>query len=74
MSTQSDAKAAEIIDYFGGPSAFARLLGLQSRHATQRVSNWRTRGIPAAVIVKHRKFFDSAERALNSRRKAEAEA
>ncbi|HIE4193348.1 hypothetical protein [Burkholderia cenocepacia] len=39
----------ERIERLGGSAAAARLMGLTSRGAVQRVNNWKTRGIPADV-------------------------
>ncbi|HDR9093349.1 hypothetical protein QZM46_17555 [Burkholderia vietnamiensis] len=37
------------IERLGGSAAVARLMGLTTRGAVQRVNNWKTRGIPADV-------------------------
>lgn len=54
-SLRMDPKeAVEIIESAGGDSAFARLLGLhEQRGYRQRVSNWKRRGIPAVVLLRH---------------------
>lgn len=70
MSKQFQPDDERIINHYGGPAAFAKVLGLESKHATQRVSNWIRRGIPPSVRVQHRKLFDAADRALS--KKAEA--
>lgn len=45
---------AAIIDSHGGVSAVVARLGIANvSGATQRVSNWKRRGIPAAVRLKH---------------------
>lgn len=67
MSTENTYPDAEIISHLGGPSALARRLGLTDRYATQRVSNWIKRGIPAAIRLKYRSVFDRAERAIAKR-------
>jgi hypothetical protein len=47
-------ESAALIDRVGGPTAFGKLLGIDSGDGwIQRVSNWRTRGIPSAVVVEH---------------------
>jgi hypothetical protein len=49
-------ESADLIDRVGGPTAFGKLLGLDKDGEggwVQRVSNWRTRGIPAAVVLDH---------------------
>lgn len=50
---------SELIDTLGGPSAVAALLGYP-KWGTQRVSNWKTRGIPARVKVQRPDLFMSA--------------
>lgn len=47
---------AALIDGLGGPAKVARLLGFEV-HGTQRVFNWRRRGIPSAVKVSHPDLF-----------------
>lgn len=64
MNTEKPSLDAEIISHFGGPSSLAKRIGLTDRYATQRVSNWIKRGIPAAIRLKHRAIFDKAERAI----------
>lgn len=47
-------ESADLIDRVGGPTAFGKLLGIDRGDGwVQRVSNWRTRGIPASVILDH---------------------
>lgn len=48
---------AQIIDDHGGPAKVAELLGFKADIGTQRVQNWKTRGIPAAVRLKHLDLF-----------------
>lgn len=51
--TEQHPDAARI-DQLGGPTKVAERLGIATRPgAVQRVSNWKTRGIPAAVKLKH---------------------
>jgi hypothetical protein len=52
--THSDA---EKIDRMGGSTKVAKLLGLTGPGGVQRVSNWRTRGIPASVKIEHKQYF-----------------
>lgn len=47
----------EIISYHGGPTSFAKILGLTTPGSVQRVSNWLTRGIPADVKLQHPHLF-----------------
>lgn len=47
---------SELIAYYGGPTKLAKRLGLGA-YGVQRVSNWLTRGIPAAVKVQYPKLF-----------------
>ena len=47
-----------IINSLGGPTKVALLLGLDPKNGgVQRVQNWLTRGIPAAVKIKHPDLF-----------------
>lgn len=48
---------AEIIDHYGGPARLAEKLGWAESRAIQRIHNWRSRGIPAAVKIKHADLF-----------------
>lgn len=50
-------KDAETIKSLGGPTAVARLLGLETPDGSRRVHNWIKRGIPAAIKVKHPEIF-----------------
>lgn len=52
MSTDSDR-----IDKLGGPAKVAELLGLDKRGGTQRVQNWKVRGIPPAMKLAHPELF-----------------
>ena len=49
--------ASEYIEEMGGPASVARLLGLTTGHATQRVHNWKKRGIPLSVLVANPRVF-----------------
>jgi hypothetical protein len=42
-----------LIDQLGGPTKVAKMLGWNEPGAVQRVANWRTRGIPAQVLLDH---------------------
>ena len=59
METKSPAVEADcqLIDDLGGPATVARLLGYDSINGTQRVSNWKTRGIPPAVKIERPDLF-----------------
>jgi hypothetical protein len=49
---------ADRIKSLGGPAKVAELLGLDKRAGgVQRVCNWMTRGIPAAVKLNHPELF-----------------
>ena len=48
---------AQIIDDLGGPVKVAALLGFKADIGTQRVQNWKTRGIPAAVRLQYLDLF-----------------
>lgn len=48
---------AQIIDDMGGPAKVAELLGFKTDIGTQRVHNWKVRGIPAAIRLKHLDVF-----------------
>ncbi|MCQ0032551.1 hypothetical protein [Burkholderia glumae] len=50
----------QIIASHGGPAKFARLLGIDDAGATQRVSNWLRRGIPASIKLAHLDLFVEA--------------
>lgn len=48
----------ELIMSLGGPTVVARLLGFDTKKGgVQRVQNWVTRGVPAAIKVKHQDIF-----------------
>lgn len=51
-----------MIDLMGGPAKLAAELGFDPlKGGVQRVHNWRTRGIPAAVRLEHRETFMAAQ-------------
>lgn len=47
----------ELIESYGGPAAVARMLNFSPIGGTQRVHNWKTRGIPAAIKVEFPHLF-----------------
>lgn len=49
--------ARKLIDKLGGPIAVAKLLKLRGKRPDARVRNWYSRGIPAAVMLKHREVL-----------------
>ena len=53
-SIESDCQR---IERLGGPACVARLMGLTSPGAVQRVYNWTKRGIPADVKLKWPELF-----------------
>lgn len=55
---------SRLIDRLGGPASLAAQLGYDKQAGgVQRVHNWRTRGIPAAVKWQHRELFVAAQAA-----------
>ncbi|PXW23385.1 hypothetical protein SAMN05445871_2437 [Paraburkholderia caballeronis] len=58
----------QMIERLGGASEVARLLGYPEKGGAQRVHNWKFRGIPADVKVKHPELFlsDLIDRAKSS--------
>ena len=46
-----------LIEQLGGPAKVAELLGLRRDGGVQRVHNWRSRGIPAAVKLSRPDLF-----------------
>lgn len=52
------AQDRALIERLGGPARVAQMLGYnKQRGGTQRVHNWMSRGIPAAVKVDHPALF-----------------
>jgi hypothetical protein len=49
--------ADALITRLGGPAKVARDLGFSLKSGVQRVHNWRTRGIPAGVLLAHAAYF-----------------
>lgn len=52
---------AQLIDSHGGPVKLAEKLGWSESKAVQRIHNWKSRGIPAAVKLKFPAIFLSGE-------------
>ena len=57
-------KDRELIARLGGPAKVADLLQLSKARGRQRVHNWLSRGIPAAVKVRRPDLFMPADAAL----------
>lgn len=59
----------ELILKLGGPTQLAKLLGY-GKHGQQRVGNWMTRGIPAAVKIDYPHIFllDALSKAAQAQR------
>lgn len=57
-------RSGEIIAAAGGCTAFARMIGLDpaTPGVSQRVSNWRRRGIPSAVVLGNLKIVKRLEK------------
>lgn len=51
---------AELIDRLGGPAEVARKLGFDASGGTQRVQNWKTRGIPEVIRLRRTDVFGPA--------------
>jgi hypothetical protein len=48
------SETSKLINFVGGDTAFAQLLGLDRIPGhQQRVNNWKRRGIPADVVLDH---------------------
>lgn len=63
---------AELINLHGGPARLAEKLGWHESRALQRIHNWRTRGIPAAIKLKYQHLFllpQSEQMALTPKQK-----
>lgn len=61
MNENSDY--SKLIDTLGGSAKVARDLGFDPTIGVQRVNNWKKRGIPARVMLAHKRYFDKAKRA-----------
>lgn len=53
-------KDSELIDQLGGPAEVARRLGFAMPKGTQRVQNWKYRGIPPYTRVTRTDVFGPA--------------
>lgn len=51
---------AQLIDQLGGPAVLARALGFDMPKGTQRVQNWKYRGIPELMRLRYPSIFRSA--------------
>lgn len=67
MLNATETKA--LIEKVGGPAELAKLLGIDGeKWWPQRVNNWKARGMPPAVVLKH---YDTIQRLrAEKRRKA----
>lgn len=53
-----------IIDFLGGPTKVAEMLGLLGKPgAIQRVANWKRRGIPSRVLISNPEFYKKVVKA-----------
>ena len=48
---------AQLIEFHGGPTKLAKKLGWNESRAIQRIHNWQSRGIPAAIKLKYPSVF-----------------
>ncbi|WP_338615522.1 hypothetical protein [Pigmentiphaga sp. CHJ604] len=56
-----------LIDKLGGPTRVAELLDMAGEPGVvQRISNWKRRGIPAKVLLKHGEVLRQAEAAADA--------
>lgn len=63
MDTKPDVALhpdADLIDSLGGPANVARRLGFNQPGGTQRVQNWKYRGIPEVVRLRRTDVFGPA--------------
>lgn len=51
---------AGLIDALGGPAAVARLLSFDKAGSVQRIQNWKYRGIPEVIRLRHQDVFGAA--------------
>lgn len=54
---------AELIDRLGGPSKLADALGFEGPGRVQRIQNWKYRGIPEVIFLRHPQIFGSWQKA-----------
>jgi hypothetical protein len=57
---------AVLIDQIGGPAEVARRLGFDPKGGTQRVQNWKTRGIPPLLRLQRTDVFGDAPEELKN--------
>mgnify|MGYP000942257663 CR=1 FL=1 len=55
---------AALVDHLGGPAALADQLGFTGSSRVQRIQNWKYRGIPEVIRLRHREIFEAAEAQL----------
>lgn len=48
---------SELIEKLGGPARVAELLGFDKTNGTQRVHNWKARGVPARIKLARPDLF-----------------
>jgi len=59
LSMDKIKRHAKLIDDLGGPAFVADLLGYdKSKGGTQRVYNWKSRGIPSHVLLNYSNIFN----------------
>jgi hypothetical protein len=56
------AHDAALIELLGGSASLARILGFADHNGRQRVNNWKTEGIPDAIMYTHGKKLAQLER------------
>lgn len=69
MDTETTPKQhpdAALIDFLGGPATVARMLGFDPKGGTQRVQNWKSRGIPEVVKLRRPDVFGPAPAAAEA--------
>lgn len=67
MLSAHETKA--LIDKVGGPAELAKLLGIDGeKWWPQRINNWKSRGMPPAVVLEHYDVIQSLR--AEKRRKA----
>ena len=59
-----------LIEAVGGDSAFAQLLGIKGSGAVQRVNNWKRRGMPSIIELKHYEKIHELKRSLSEQKLA----
>lgn len=63
-------KDSELIDSLGGPAEVARKLGFEMPGGTQRVHNWKYRGIPPYTRLSRSDVFGPVDKPTRRRRAA----